>query len=160
MRIYIIGCPGTGKTTIAKHLNKKLRIKHYELDCIVYDDEDNHRKRSDEEINKLFKEIIKKPNWIIEDVGRNKFKEGRELADKIYYIKLPKSEVNRRVIIRWIKQKLGKAPYNYPPTIKSLFEMLKWVKMYSKKEKILLKELEEYKDKLRIIDINNIKEEK
>ena len=51
-------------------------------------------------------------------------------------------------------------PYNYPPTIKSLLEMLKWVKQYSEKEKILLKELEEYKDKLRIIDINNIKEEK
>ena len=160
MRIYIIGCPGTGKTTIAKYLNKKLRYKHYELDKVVYDDEDNHRKRTDEEIDKLFKDILKKPNWIIEDVGRNKFKEGRELADKIYYIKLPRSEINKRVIIRWIKQKIGKMPYNYPPTIKSLLEMLKWVKQYSEKEKILLKELEEYKDKLRIIDINNIKEEK
>lgn len=160
MRIYIIGCPGTGKTTIAKYLNKKLRYKHYELDKVVYDDEDNHRKRTDEEIDKLFKDILKKPNWIIEDVGRNKFKEGRELADKIYYIKLPRSEINKRVIIRWIKQKAGKMPYNYPPTIKSLLEMLKWVKQYSEKEKILLKELEEYKDKLRIIDINNIKEEK
>lgn len=160
MRIYIIGCPGTGKTTIAKYLNKKLRYKHYELDKVVYDDEDNHRKRTDEEIDKLFKDILKKPNWIIEDVGRNKFKEGRELADKIYYIKLPRSEINKRVIIRWIKQKIGKMPYNYPPTIKSLLEMLKWVRQYSEKEKILLKELEEYKDKLRIIDINNIKEEK
>ena len=160
MRIYIIGCPGTGKTTIAKYLNKKLRYKHYELDKVVYDDEDNHRKRTDEEIDKLFKDILKKPNWIIEDVGRNKFKEGRELADKIYYIKLPRSEVNKRVIIRWIKQKTGKMPYNYPPTIKSLLEMLKWVRQYSEKEKILLKELEEYKDKLKIIDINNIKEEK
>ena len=100
MRIYIIGCPGTGKTTIAKYLNKKLRYKHYELDKVVYDDEDNHRKRTDEEIDKLFKDILKKPNWIIEDVGRNKFKEGRELADKIYYIKLPRSEINKRVIIR------------------------------------------------------------
>lgn len=160
MRIYIIGCPGTGKTTIAKHLNKKLRIKHYELDCVVYDDENNHRKRSDEEINDLFNSIIKKPNWIIEDVGRNRFKKGRELADKIYYIKLPKSEVNKRVIIRWLKQKFGKLQYNYPPTLKTLFEMLIWVKSYSKKEKIILKELEEYKDKLRIIDINNIREEK
>ena len=155
MRIYIIGCPGVGKTTLARHLNKKLRIKHYELDKIVYDDENNHIKRTDEEIDVLFKKIIKKPNWIIEDVGRNKFIEGRKEADRIYYIKLPKREVYRRVIIRWIKQKLRITPYNYPPTIKSLLEMLKWVRNYSKKEKIILKELEEYNDKVKIL--NNTK---
>lgn len=157
MRIYIIGCPGTGKTTIAKYLSKNLRIKNYELDCIIYDDKNNHKKREDAEINDLFQKIIKKPNWIIEDVGRNKFIEGRELADKIYYIKLPKRRVYKRVIIRWIKQKKGKIPYNYPPTLKSLFEMLKWVKLYSKREEVLLKELNKYKDKLRIINNTNLK---
>lgn len=157
MRIYIMGCPGTGKTTIAKYLNKKLRIKHYELDCIIHDDE-NNRKRTEEETLVLFKNIIKKPNWIIEDVGRNIFNEGRELADKIYYIKLPKKEVYRRVVIRWFKQKIGKIPYNYPPTIKSLIQMLKWVKSYVKKEKTILKELEQYKDKLRIINDTKLKE--
>ena len=157
-KIYIIGPVGSGKSTLAKALSKKLNIKYYELDMVIWDE--NERKRTDEEIKEIFDGIMSQDSWIIEDVGRNKFKEGRELADKIYYIKLPRSEVNKRVIIRWIKQKTGKMPYNYPPTIKSLLEMLKWVRQYSEKEKIILKELEEYKDKLRIIDINNIKEEK
>ena len=162
MKIYIIGSPGSGKTTLAKALSKRYNIKHYELDCIVYDDNNNHRKRTKEEIEKLFSTILKNKSFIIEDVGRNKFKKGREICDKIYYIKLNKARIYKQMISRWFKQRLGKEKYNYPPTIHQFFETIKDVKNYSKIEKTRLSELNKYKDKITFLnkkELNNLLKE-
>lgn len=35
MRIYIIGMPGSGKTTIAKHLAQALNYTYYDLDAMI-----------------------------------------------------------------------------------------------------------------------------
>ena len=162
MKIYIIGSPGSGKTTLAKVLSKRYNIKHYELDCIVYDDNNNHRKRTKEEIEKLFSTILKNKSFIIEDVGRNKFKKGRDICDKIYYIKLNKARIYKQMISRWFKQRLGKEKYNYPPTIHQFFETIKDVKNYSKIEKTRLSELNKYKDKITFLnkkELNNLLKE-
>ena len=162
MKIYIIGSPGSGKTTLAKVLSKRYNIKHYELDCIVYDDNNNHRKRTKEAIEKLFSTILKNKSFIIEDVGRNKFKKGREICDKIYYIKLNKARIYKQMISRWFKQRLGKEKYNYPPTIHQFFETIKDIKNYSKIEKTRLSELNKYKDKITFLnkkELNNLLKE-
>ena len=162
MKIYIIGSPGSGKTTLAKVLSKRYNIKHYELDCIVYDDNNNHRKRTKEEIEKLFSTILKNKSFIIEDVGRNKFKKGRDICDKIYYIKLNKGRIYKQMISRWFKQRLGKEKYNYPPTIHQFFETIKGVRNYSKIEKTRLSELNKYKDKMTFLnkkELNNLLKE-
>ena len=162
MKIYIIGSPGSGKTTLAKVLSKRYNIKHYELDCIVYDDNNNHRKRTKEEIEKLFSIILKNKSFIIEDVGRNKFKKGRDICDKIYYIKLNKARIYKQMISRWFKQRLGKEKYNYPPTIHQFFETIKDVRNYSKIEKTRLSELNKYKDKMTFLnkkELNNLLKE-
>lgn len=160
MKIYIIGPAGSGKTTLSKILSRKYDISCYELDCIVYDDLDNHRKRTDEEIKDLFQKIIKEDNWIIEDVGRRNFLEGRELCDTIYYLKLSRIEVYKRVIFRWIKQRVGKESYNYPPTFYQLFDMIRITHRYFRKEKKKLEELSKYKEKVIFLDkskLNKIK---
>lgn len=127
-KIYIIGPVGSGKTTLSDKLSKKYNIKRYELDKIVWDDENGNIKRSDEEIGRLFNDIIKRESWIIEDVGRKKFIDGIKKADIIYYIDLPKIVIYRRCVSRWIKQKIGKEKYNYKPTIKGLLEMIGWAR--------------------------------
>ena len=152
MKIYIIGSPASGKTTLAKKLSKRYDIKYYELDCIVYDDENNHIKRTEEEIRKKFNEILKEESFILEDVGRSKFKKGREVADVIYYIKLSKLEIYKRLIKRWINQRKGIESYNYPPTIYQLYGMFKDVKNYQKVEKQRVKELEIYKNKVEFLN--------
>lgn len=58
MKIYIMGSTGSGKTTLSRRLSKKYNIDTYELDKIVYDDECNHVKRTDKEIDKLFQKMI------------------------------------------------------------------------------------------------------
>ena len=142
-RIYIIGPVGSGKTTLAKTIAKKTKIKHYELDKVVWDDE-NHIKRSNEEIDKIFNKIIREKNWIIEDVGRNKFKKGLKESDMVYFINLNSIVIYKRIIIRWLKQILKKETYNYKPTIRSLFDMFKWAD----------KDIKNKNNKLKIIQTN------
>ena len=68
-KIYIIGPVGSGKTTFATKLSKIYNIDYYELDKVSWDDEHGNIKRSDEEVQKIFKDILKNKKWIIEDVG-------------------------------------------------------------------------------------------
>lgn len=153
-KIYIIGNVASGKTTLAKHLSKKLNIDYYSLDKVVWDDENNHTKRKDQERDSLFKNIIKKDKWIIEDVGRTCFNLGREKADVIYFFNLKKTTIYFRIIKRWLKQKLKLEKYDYKPTLLSLKETFDWAQNY-KTDK--LKELSKYKDKLIILTEKDLK---
>ena len=155
-KIYIIGAVGTGKTTLAKDLSKKLNIKMYELDKVVWDDENGNIKRSDEEVQKLFGEILNKETWIIEDVGRKKFIEGIKQADIVYYIDLPSWLIYKRCVLRWIKQKLGKEEYNYKPTLKGLIQMFKWAYQDIKNKEEKLRYIKENSKKYEIINDKNI----
>lgn len=70
-------------------------------------DDNGNIKRSDKEALEIFNNILENDSWIIEDVGKNKFKKGRDEADIIYYIKLSKLKSYYRVSKRWLKQRLG-----------------------------------------------------
>lgn len=148
MKIYIIGPTGSGKSTLSRALSKKYDIPEYELDLLVYDDENGHVKRPDKVREEMFNKILRKKNWIIEDVGRSKFEKGREKADIIYYINIPRIVVYKRVMTRWFKQRLGKESYNYPPNLFQFFDMLRCCRGYFKKEPEKLKTLEKYKHKI------------
>lgn len=148
MKIYIMGPTGAGKTYLSKKLSNKYNIESFELDKIVYDQNNLMTHRSDKDIEKDFNKIINKKSWIIEDIGRKRFYKGRLLADKIYYIKISKLKTYKQMIHRWYKQLKNKEDYNIKPTIKSLIKQLNDVRLYKKQENKILKELEPFKDKL------------
>ena len=159
MKIYIIGPTGAGKTTLSKKMSVKYNIKAYELDCLVYDDKNNHTKRSNEEINKLLDNILVKDSWIIEDVGRNKFSKCLEYCDVIYYLNIPKYIVYMRVIKRWVKQRFGREAYNYPPTLHQFLDSIAVVRLYYKHEKDKLERINKYNNKVKYLsnkDLNKI----
>lgn len=112
MRIYIVGSVASGKTTLAKDLSNKLGIKCTHLDSIVHlKDKTNKEwgniRRTDDEINRLFKSTIMESHWVIEDAGRKMFSEGMEAADMIVHLKPSIFVRKMRVITRFFKQKLG-----------------------------------------------------
>lgn len=148
MKIYIMGSTGSGKTYLSKILSNKYNIEAFELDKIVYDQNNLMTHRSNKDIEKDFNKIINKKSWIIEDIGRKRFYKGRLLADKIYYIKISKLKTYKQMISRWYKQLKNKEDYNIKPTIKSLIKQLNDVRLYKKQENKILKELEPFKDKL------------
>ena len=156
-KIYIIGPVGSGKTTLSKTLSKRYNIKRYELDKIVWDDDNGNIKRTDDEIRSLFNEIISNKSWIIEDVGRKKFIDGIKESDIVYYIDLPSTIIYKRCITRWIKQKIGKEKYNYKPTLKSLLEMLKWAKQDKKNKNEKIERIINNSKKYKILKNKDIK---
>ncbi len=156
MRIYIMGSTGSGKSTLAKELSKKYNIDYYELDKLVYYRDDITKHRTNEEIEKDFDKILKKESFIIEDIGRKRFIRGRDVVDKIYYIKPSKMTIYKQMIKRWIKQRQGKADYNVKPTIKNFFKNINDVRLYSKMENDVLKQLEIYKEKVVFLSKNDV----
>ena len=151
LKIYILGPSGSGKTTLSKKLSKKYNIKSYELDCVIYDDNNGHIKRKEKEAEAIFNNIIKQDSWIIEDVGRNIFNKGLEYCDIIYYLKIPRFVVYKRVIKRWLNQRLGKEKYNYPTTLYQFYDMLKDAKSYFKHENDKIKKIQKYEDKVKYL---------
>lgn len=155
-KIYIIGSVASGKTTLARKLSKKLNIKMYELDKIVWDDA-RGVKRSDEEIALLFANILNKKSWIIEDVGRNKFRKGIKVADIVYYIDLSKICLYKRCIFRWIKQMLKIEDSNYKQSLKTFKDNLRWVNDDIKNKELKIKYCKENAKLFKILSKEDIK---
>ena len=151
MKILIIGAVGAGKTTLGKQLSKKYNIKHYEIDSIVHDDNKGGRKRSEEEQNRIIDQIDEGKDWIIEGTLRKNLYYLLEIAEKIIYIEVGKRTRNIRILIRYMKQKLGIENANYKPTIKMLKNMYKWSKEHENNKYELEECLNKYKEKLEII---------
>ena len=88
MKIAIIGYSGSGKTTLARILSKIYNIENVlHMDSLHFDPNwvEVDRNISIERYNEF---LNNHDSWIIEDVGRNKFRKARDAADIIYYIEL------------------------------------------------------------------------
>lgn len=152
MKILIIGTVGTGKTTLAKKLSKQYKIEYYEIDSIVHDDDNGGVKRTIEQQNEIINEIDKNNNWIIEGVLRNNLLYLLDIADKIILLDVNRIKRNKRILIRYIKQKLKLEQVNYTPSLKMLKNMYKWSNKYNKNKKDLMETLDKYKNKVEIIN--------
>ncbi|MBR5596612.1 MAG: DNA topology modulation protein FlaR [Lachnospiraceae bacterium] len=150
MKIHIIGCSGTGKTYLAKKLSKKYNIQHYDLDDIQWDNSaDGYGLKMP--VNKreeLLKQILNQESWIIEGVYYAWVTESFQMADVIYILDLPSYIYKYRIIIRFIKRKLG-IEKGKNETFKSVYNLLKWTGKYQNNNlKEIKKILKEYESKV------------
>lgn len=150
MKILIVGTVGTGKTTLARKLSKEYNIKYYEIDSIVHDDV-NKKKRTPQQQNEIISNINKEDGWIIEGVLRENLEYLLEIAEKIIYLNIPKKIRNKRILTRYIKQKIGIEKSNYKPSLKMLKMMYKWSNEFEKNRDEFENKLNKYVDKLEVI---------
>ncbi|MDR2977599.1 MAG: AAA family ATPase [Streptococcaceae bacterium] len=132
MKFYIVGSVGAGKSTLARRISEILSIPVYHLDEVVHKNDtsteiDNVR-RSDDEIHKIFQEIMSQNNFIIEDCLRDRFTVALQQVDSVIFLDIPLHRLYIRILIRWIKQKLGVEKANYHANLQMLSKMFTWVK--------------------------------
>lgn len=124
MKILIIGSVASGKTTFTKDLSKETNINYYEIDSIVHDDI-NSKKRTP--------------------------KEQKIIIDKIIYLDIPLNTRKKRIITRFIKQKLKLEKSNYKPDFKILKDMFKWTNDFEENKNTFENRLNKYKNKVIVI---------
>ena len=99
-KIFIFGLTASGKTTLAKKLSRKLKIKYYSTDNLVYRRKWSEKYTS-EESSKNLQKILKNPKWIIEGVHCFGFIAlAIESADKIILLNPPKKIMRKRALKR------------------------------------------------------------
>ena len=146
-KILIVGCVGSGKSTYAKKISKKLKIPVYGIDEIVHDDELGVR-RSLEEQKEIIDKINTNDKWIIEGALRKELYFLLKMADLIIMIDIDREIVEHRVITRYIKQQLGIEKIDYIVDNDFLEMMLGYVDKYYETREDIFKILNKYKDKL------------
>lgn len=160
MKVLIIGIVASGKSTLAKRLSKENNINYYEIDSIVYDDV-NNRKRSESEQYEIIMDINKQDTWIIEGTLRKNLDYLLDIADKVVYIDIPLKIRKRRILYRFIKQKLGIEKCNYRPTFKMLRMMYMWTYNFEENKLNFETRISKYNDKLvrlcNVLDVCNYK---
>jgi adenylate kinase family enzyme len=158
MKLYVTGSVASGKSTLAKKISKQTGVPCYSLDEIVYKKDDSqpmgNRKRTPEERDSLFAEILVQPSYIIEDTGRLCFEEGMRQADNIILIDNPLRIRKFRIIRRYIRQKLGIEKCAYRPNIVMAKYMFRWAKDFDSGKDGVRSRIMQYKDKVIILKSN------
>ena len=150
MKIHIIGCSGSGKTYFANALSKKYRIPHFDLDDIQWDDNAQGYgvKMAPEKRNALLQGMLYNEEWIIEGVYYAWVQQSFDEADIIYVLDMPKYLYKTRIIIRFVKRKLG-IQKGKKETLESVGNLLKWTDTFqSKNLKEIKRILEKYDSKV------------
>ena len=108
-------------------------------------------KASKEALRALQEKINKQSDWIIEGTLRKNLYNLLELADKIIYLDIPIQVRKRRILLRYIKQKLKIEKSNYRPNKEMLKNMYKWTNEFENNKIELEEEILKYKEKLIVL---------
>lgn len=114
MKIIVIGCPGGGKSTFAKKINKTLNLPLFHLDMLYYNPDGTHisKEELEEKLNKIFKE---NDEWIIDGNYQKTLEMRIKECDTIFLLDYPieiclagaKSRIGKkREDLPWIEEKL------------------------------------------------------
>ena len=135
-KILIFGATNSGKSTLAKTLSKKLKIRHYDMDDIFWKRKYD-KKRTDKECKKLLKIKCKKKQWIIEGAYSRWVECAVKSADLIILLKIPLRKLAFRLTKRTIKRKLSKdKKIRTRESLKDYKLLLRFAKIYGKKKNV------------------------
>lgn len=131
MKIFIIGCSGSGKTHFANALCEKYKIPHFDLDNIYWDNNSEYYgvKTPIEKRKELLNDILKNKDWIIEGIYYSWTQDCFKDADKIFVLDIPKGVYVYRIIKRFIRRKLG-LEKGKKETVASTYKLIKWTEKF------------------------------
>lgn len=157
-KIYIIGPEGCGKSTLSKLLSDKLRIKHYDLDDVVWSRKYD-KKRSHESRFKKLREIVEKKRWILEGIFGGWTEPAFKNANLVVMLNLDYHMLVKNLLKRFLIGKFN--GYEREKTnLKDTWKVIKHVKKYRTRDHVKsynghLELIKKYKTKF--VEIKNKK---
>jgi adenylate kinase family enzyme len=133
-RVIIIGCGGSGKSTLSRILSEKINLPVVHLDKLFW--KEGWINISKEEFDILLNKELKKEKWIIDGNYDRTLKERLKRCDTIIYLDYPRRTcllgVVKRVISSYGRTRLDMAagcPERFD------FEFMKWIWNFNKKHR-------------------------
>ncbi len=126
-RIHIIGGPGSGKTTIAFEIGRRLGAPVRELDLVGYEDGAGERRPLDSRLVDV-SDIAGKPAWVTEGVFLGWTDELLRESDVILWLDVPWRVAAYRIIRRHLRESL--AGTNRHPGVLRLLRFLRIARRY------------------------------
>ena len=161
-KIAIIGCAGSGKTTLAFHLKEKFNLPLYHLD--QYHWKPGWERTEEETFSKIHTELCTQPEWIIEGLYYRHFYERACHADVIIFLDVPRYNCVWNVLKRTAFN-TGKIIPGSPRDCKQQFfsfkflEFLYWIWTFNKRYKAaVVRELTEVHHEKQIYILKSLKE--
>lgn len=99
-KIAIVGCAGSGKTTLASKLSKTLNLPLYHLDKYYW--LPNWKRRNHDEFKKIHRDIYLRDEWIIDGNQTRTIKERLQHADMVIFLDRSRWLCLWRAFTRWL----------------------------------------------------------
>ena len=145
-KILVIGCAGSGKSTLSKELRDITGLPLFHLDNIWWRPDRSHISR--EEFDRKLDEILLTDRWILDGDYSRTYETQFQACDTVIFLDYP-----FEVCMNGIKERVGKHRTDIPWTEPTLDpELVRLVERYERDDRpVILSLLEKYSDVNRFV---------
>lgn len=106
-KIIVIGCPGSGKSTLSAILHQRLNLPLFHLDMLYWNSDKTTVEKS--VFHKRLLDILQKPEWIIDGNYASTMELRLKVCDTVVFL-----DYSTKLCLNGIKERIGKKRPDMP----------------------------------------------